>query len=1477
MAQQENYKRVAPHPPELQKAKKQVVLGDVTNFGITKKKTEITHKCNQSSTPSSIYSHLHALEMEANRRPLANYTETVQSEVSKEMRKILVDWMVEVAEDYKLVSDTIYLAVSCIDRFLSTRPISRDHLQLLGVSCMFIASKYIEITPPPAEDFCYMTDNAYTLSEARNNTITITIPLNCFSNSVSITLTNLTIPTATGCQNFYQRCKARLPDYKCIKFLPSVAAASALFLSRFIIEPDKHPWNLELQCQTGYKPCDLKECVLAIHAEHSNITDSPLQGVREKYLHHKKKVKKSREMEVPYEGPIGNDYRCVERGHEEWWNQQDQHHDHPITRETIACSLQFLPLRLNAFIRRRSCWILFPRSESTMSLDSFRSGNSSSAPNSKRGFSFSNSASSNRSNDNSNSGNNKKKKTTMTTATNQKTLGVAWGSNSLSSSSRKSTFSDFGSYMTVKNRKLHDQFDAEASTSLFSRSSSGKPIFNGVSIFVDGFTVPSSQELRGYMLKYGGRFENYFSRHRVTHIICSNLPDNKVKNLRAFSAGLPVVKPTWILDSVAANRLLSWVPYQLDQLASNQPKLSAFFSLKSSKMSEDAFTNALSQAESVSDIEDSSMRVNQSEDRHSSKVGEMVELSREIRIDSDDIAPENTNAIMMEETASVRVKCDKEELQGGSNAATKDKRNVQGEVEPNHQEPSISVSSPCSDDQNVRELPSSAATQPAKQCHSTLADPNFVENYFKVVKFKEVCIFILLELTATLYRNMEKSSLFMLTWIVFFVSVVIRNHPELFDKPVAVCHSSNSKGTAEISSANYPARSYGIKAGIFVRDAKALCPHLIIFPYNFEAYEEVADQFYSILHRSCNKVQAVSCDEAFLDVTHSDVKDPELLASSIREEIYKTTGCTASAGIAGNMLMARIATRTAKPNGQYHITPERVEDHLCQLPINALPGVGHVLQEKLKKRNIHTCGQLQMISKASLQKDYGMKTGDMLWNYSRGIDNRLVGVFQDNVIYTSAGKFRYQLSVLADVKEIRGIGLQVSRLENAESSKQGAEKYTLKSWVTSGSTSMEKQKYPMGHDKQNMDGISSPECRDSQGSSVQIDKKIQNNQASSDPNTTPPPLCHLDVEVIQNLPPEVFSELNEIYGGKLVDYIAKGKGTSESSCSLQNSFLEQEAIDKEEELLYLEPIPRKEPLSETEAMQHEVEGGEAVQGSGCEPPFKVTHNSSFEKNDLLPSSLSQVDGSVLRQLPEDLKAVIVQQLPAHRKQEICSNVAVVPPSEDHQVSFSLKASENPGSSDHVLNVSLWAGIPPKWVETFTASSCLILKKLAEMYYKSGLTSTLSSLLHQIISEFHQLNLVHHISDETVNIMCELLKQYIKLKIGSDIEEIYICFRLLKRFAAKSPFFLQVYNTVFPYLQLRLDMDRVGHGEMEGLQLRLSEGRRSINFLTSGDIHFSVQLDVTCGQPLGVNAKSETPWKCPNHGEGKKFDPNPKSS
>jgi len=95
------------------------------------------------------------------RRPNALYPEAYQTDVNAKMRAILVDWLVEVAEEYKLCADTLYLSVNYIDRFLSIHPVQRGNLQLVGIACMWIASKYEEIYPPNVNDFCYITDNTY--------------------------------------------------------------------------------------------------------------------------------------------------------------------------------------------------------------------------------------------------------------------------------------------------------------------------------------------------------------------------------------------------------------------------------------------------------------------------------------------------------------------------------------------------------------------------------------------------------------------------------------------------------------------------------------------------------------------------------------------------------------------------------------------------------------------------------------------------------------------------------------------------------------------------------------------------------------------------------------------------------------------------------------------------------------------------------------------------------------------------------------------------------------------------------------------------------------------------------------------------------------------------------------------------------------------------------------------------------------------
>ncbi|XP_042500333.1 G2/mitotic-specific cyclin C13-1-like [Macadamia integrifolia] len=246
---------------------------------------------------SDIFEYLHSMEMEAKRRPIPDYIEKVQKDVTATMRGVLVDWLVEVAEEYKLVSDTLYLTVSYIDRFLSSHAINRQRLQLLGISCMLIASKYEEISPPHVEDFCYITDNTYTKQEVVKMETDILKFLN-------FEMGNPTIKTflrkftraaqddqkSPNLQLEFLGCylgELSLLDYSCIRFLPSMVAASVVFLARFTRRPKVHPWSSTLQQCMGYRPSDLRDCVLAIHDLQLNRKGTSLVAVRDKYRQYK--------------------------------------------------------------------------------------------------------------------------------------------------------------------------------------------------------------------------------------------------------------------------------------------------------------------------------------------------------------------------------------------------------------------------------------------------------------------------------------------------------------------------------------------------------------------------------------------------------------------------------------------------------------------------------------------------------------------------------------------------------------------------------------------------------------------------------------------------------------------------------------------------------------------------------------------------------------------------------------------------------------------------------------------------------------------------------------------------------------------------------------------------------------------------------------------------------------------------------------
>ncbi|KAJ4837463.1 hypothetical protein Tsubulata_013173 [Turnera subulata] len=293
------------------------------------------------SHSSSMYQHLRSLEIEEKRRCSPNYMNSVQRDISVHMREILVDWLVEVTEEYRFCPDTLYLSVSYLDRFLSSQAWSRNKLQLLGVTCLLIASKYEEISPLRVEDCCYITDNTYTMEEimdmekdvlkflnyeisapttktflrqvckrrqifrkAAHKNCTVWQPIYAatpFLMFVSISFFSFH-PISTDpelhllpFQSHDWRIESLscflaeqgLLDYGCLRFLPSVIAASAIFLSRLTIQTDKHPWSVALQSCSGYRPSDLKECVLALHDLQLNRKESSLQAVREKYSQQK--------------------------------------------------------------------------------------------------------------------------------------------------------------------------------------------------------------------------------------------------------------------------------------------------------------------------------------------------------------------------------------------------------------------------------------------------------------------------------------------------------------------------------------------------------------------------------------------------------------------------------------------------------------------------------------------------------------------------------------------------------------------------------------------------------------------------------------------------------------------------------------------------------------------------------------------------------------------------------------------------------------------------------------------------------------------------------------------------------------------------------------------------------------------------------------------------------------------------------------
>ncbi len=223
----------------------------------------------------------------------------------------------------------------------------------------------------------------------------------------------------------------------------------------------------------------------------------------------------------------------------------------------------------------------------------------------------------------------------------------------------------------------------------------------------------------------------------------------------------------------------------------------------------------------------------------------------------------------------------------------------------------------------------------------------------------------------------------------FFAAVEMRDNPSLREVPLAIGGASERRGV--ISTCNYVARRFGVRSAMPSALAKKLCPPLVLIPGRMAVYKDISRQLRAIFLRYTDLVEPLSLDEAYLDVTHSNCcgGSATLMAQEIRQAIVSELGLTASAGVAPNKFLAKIASEQRKPDGLFVIRPDEVAQFVCQLPLGKLPGVGRKTAERLEAQGLYTCEDARALPADELCRRFG-KLGEMLTSRIWGLDEQPV-------------------------------------------------------------------------------------------------------------------------------------------------------------------------------------------------------------------------------------------------------------------------------------------------------------------------------------------------------------------------------------------------------------------------------------------------------------------------------------------------------
>ncbi len=224
----------------------------------------------------------------------------------------------------------------------------------------------------------------------------------------------------------------------------------------------------------------------------------------------------------------------------------------------------------------------------------------------------------------------------------------------------------------------------------------------------------------------------------------------------------------------------------------------------------------------------------------------------------------------------------------------------------------------------------------------------------------------------------------------FFAACEERRNPELRGKAVVVCvYSGRGGGSGAVSTANYEARKTGVKSGMACSLAKRLAPGAVFLPPDQELYRGTSDRIMAILRGYADRLEQVSIDEAYLEVT-GDFTKAEGLAAEIKERINDSEGLTCSVGVGPNKLVAKVAAGYKKPDGLTAVPPEGVEAFLAPLPPSKLPGVGKKTGARLDELGMRTIGDLRKAGLELLVKEFGRAKGEWLRRAAHGIDEEPV-------------------------------------------------------------------------------------------------------------------------------------------------------------------------------------------------------------------------------------------------------------------------------------------------------------------------------------------------------------------------------------------------------------------------------------------------------------------------------------------------------